>query len=175
MIQQDGWRVGPRYTVKSEQVEDEGLQFVSQIAVIKCVEGERALKSGRKVEVEGHSWTPLSWVTVSAVSLPLAEASKAGGINAARDWPSHSGLTNIKGRDPHLRTSLVIASEARNPKGEPSLLARPCLVTDVADLLLFYVAPSCMFFFAFPGFDCREMCCVGDAWVSGIYYTCKRP
>lgn len=102
-------------------------------------------------------------MTVSAVSLPLAEASKAGGINAARDWLSHSGLTNIKGSDPHLRTSLVIASEARNPKGEPSLLTRPCLVTDVADLLFFYVAPSCIFFFAFHGFDCREMCCVGDA------------
>lgn len=47
--------MGPRYTVKSEQVEDEGLQFVSQIAIIKCVEGGRALKSGRKVEVEGYS------------------------------------------------------------------------------------------------------------------------
>lgn len=101
-------------------------------------------------------------MTGSSISLPLAEASKVGGINAARDWPSHSGLTNIKGRNPHVRTSLVIASEARNPKGEPSLLTRSCLVTDVADLLLFYVAPLCIFFFAFPGFGCSEMCCVGD-------------
>lgn len=97
-------------------------------------------------------------MTGSSVSLPLAEASKVGGINAARDWPSNSGLTNIKGRNPHVRTSL----EARNPKGEPSLLTRSYLVTDVAGLLLFCVAPLCIFFFAFPGFGCSEMCCVGD-------------
>lgn len=56
----------------------------------------------------------------------------------------------------------MIASAARNPKGKPSLPARSCLVTDLADLLLLCVAPSCILFFAFPGFGCSEMCCVED-------------